>query len=65
MEIPGASDELLGLSSVGDSQVSGKLAEVRASNGLKGNRGIFDNLEQTKKYVGGLVLEKEINRLLL
>ncbi len=57
MEIPGASDELLGLSSTGDSQVSGKLAEVRSSNGLKGNRGIFDNLEQTKKYVGELVLE--------
>ncbi len=57
MEIPGASDELLGLSSVGDSQVSGKLAEVRASNGLKGNRGIFDNLEQSKKYLGKLVME--------
>lgn len=57
MEIPGASDELLGLSSTGDSQVSGKLAEVRASNGLKGNRGIFDSLEQSKKYLGSLVLE--------
>lgn len=57
MEIPGASDELLGLSSTGDSQVSGKLAEVRSSNGLKGNRGIFDNLEQTKKYVGQLVMQ--------
>jgi hypothetical protein len=57
MEIPGGSDELLGLSSSGDSQVSGKLAEVRSSNGLKGNRGLFDNLEQTKKYVGKLVLE--------
>lgn len=57
MEIPGGSDELLGLSSTGDSQVSGKLAEVRASNGLKGNRGIFDNLEQTKKYLGKLVIE--------
>lgn len=57
MEIPGGSDELLGLSSTGDSQVSGKLAEVRASNGLKGNRGIFDNLEQTRKYLGMLVLE--------
>jgi hypothetical protein len=54
MEIPGASDELLGLSSVGDSQVSGKLAEVRASNGLKGNRAIFDNLEQS---LGKLVIE--------
>lgn len=56
-EIPGGSEELLGLSSTGDSQVSGKLAEIRSSNGLKGNRGIFDNLEQTKKYVGMLVLE--------
>ena len=57
MEIPGGSSEQLGLSSIGDSQVSGKLAEVRASNGLKGNRGIFDNLEQSKKYLGKLVIE--------
>ena len=57
MEIPGGSEELLGLSSTGDLQVSGKLAEVRASNGLKGNRGIFDNFEQTKKELGDLVLQ--------
>ena len=57
MEIPGASEELLGLSSVGDSQVSGRLAEVRTSNGLKGNRGLFDNYEYTKKQIGRLVLE--------
>ncbi len=57
MEIPGGSEELLGLSSTGDSQVSGKLAEVRSSNGLKGNRGIFDSLEQVKKYLGALVIE--------
>lgn len=57
MEIPGASDELLGLSATGDSQVSGKLAEIRAANGLKGNRGLFDNLEQSKILLGKLVLE--------
>lgn len=57
LEIPGGSDELLGISSVGDSQVSGRLAEVRASNGLKGNRGIFDNFEYTKKLFGKLVIE--------
>jgi hypothetical protein len=57
MEIPGGSEELLGISSSGDSQVSGRLAEVRASNGLKGNRGLFDNLEQTLKWLGSLVLE--------
>lgn len=57
MEIPGGSEELLGISSTGDSQVSGRLAEVRASNGLKGNRGLFDNLEQTLKWFGDLVLK--------
>lgn len=56
MEIPGGSEELLGISSTGDSQVSGRLAEVRASNGLKGNRGLFDNLEQTLKWLGDIVL---------
>ena len=57
MEIPGGSEELLGISSTGDSQVSGRLAEVRASNGLKGNRGLFDNLEQCLKWLGQKVLK--------
>lgn len=57
MEIPGGSQELLGLSSTGDVQVSGKLAEVRASNGLKGNRGLFDNFEYAQKLFGNLCLE--------
>lgn len=57
MEIPGGSDELLGLSSTGDVQVSGKLAETRASNGLKGNRGLFDNYEYAQKLFGDLVVQ--------
>lgn len=57
MEIPGGSEELLGISSTGDSQVSGRLAEVRSSNGLKGNRGLYDNLEQTLKWLGQIVLK--------
>jgi len=57
MEIPGGSEELLGISSTGDSQVSGRLAEVRASNGLKGNRGLYDNLEQSLKWLGQIVLK--------
>lgn len=56
MEIPGGSEELLGISSTGDSQVSGRLAEVRASNGLKGNRGLFDNLELSLKWLGNKVV---------
>jgi|SRR5579859_1236038 len=57
MEIPGGSEELLGISSVGDSQVSGRLAEIRASNGLKGNRGLFDNLEQSLEWLGNIALQ--------
>lgn len=57
MEIPGGSEEILGLSSTGDMQVSGKLAEVRASNGLKGNRGLFDNWEYTQKLFGNKVMK--------
>lgn len=57
VEIPGGSEELMGISSSGDTQISGKLAQVRASNGLKGNRGIFDNMEFTCLEVGKLVLE--------
>lgn len=57
MEIPGGSDEILGLSSTGDVQVSGRLAEVRASNGLKGNRGLFDNYEYAQKIFGDLVVK--------
>lgn len=57
MEIPGGSDELLGLSGSGDVQVSGKLAETRASNGLKGNRGLFDNFELAQKLFGELVMQ--------
>lgn len=56
MEIPGGSEEILGLSSTGDQQVSGRLAEVRASNGLKGNRGLFDNFEYAQKIFGDLVV---------
>jgi len=56
MEIPGGSEELLGLSSTGDQQVSGRLAEVRSSNGLKGNRGLFDNYEYAQKILGDIVL---------
>jgi hypothetical protein len=56
VEIPGASDELMGISSTGDSQVSGRLAQIRSSNGLKGNRGLFDNYEETLRQVGMLTL---------
>lgn len=57
VEIPGGSEEMLGISSSGDSQIAGRLAEVRASNGLRGNRGIFDNMEFTMIEVGRLVLK--------
>lgn len=57
LEIPGGNDEILGISRMGDSQVSGTLSQQRAANGLKGNRSLFDNLDRVKKQYGEIFLE--------
>ena len=55
--ISGVNESLLGLDEGGNTQVSGRLAEVRAANGLRANRSIFDNFERTQKYLGSKVLK--------
>lgn len=57
LEIPGWTDEIMGLRSEGDSQVSGNLAQIRASNGLKGVRSVYDNYECVLKGIGNLVMK--------
>jgi hypothetical protein len=52
MEIAGTNESLFGTDQGGNSQVSGRLAEVRASNGLRANRSIFDNFEFAQRQLG-------------
>lgn len=47
----------LGVDEGGNTQVSGRLAEVRIAQGLRSNRKVFDNIETSQQIVGSLVLE--------
>lgn len=50
-------ESVLGVDEGGNTQVSGRLAQVRIAQGLRGNRKIFDNVELTQTILGGLVLK--------
>ncbi len=49
--ISGVNESMLGDDEGGNTQVSGRLAEVRAANGLRANRAIFDNFERSQRYL--------------
>lgn len=57
LEIPGGNQEFLGIANQGNTQISGDLAEQRASQGLIGTRSVFDNADYTKRQLGGIVLK--------
>ncbi len=48
-------ESVLGIDEKGNTQVSGKLAQVRIAQGLRSNRKIFDNIELSQQYLGSLV----------
>lgn len=56
-QIGGVNPDMTGSSEGGNTLVSGTLAEVRASNGLRSNRGIFANLEFAQKVLGKITME--------
>jgi hypothetical protein len=56
LEISGLNETQLGADEGGNTQVSGRLAEVRASQGMTGSRGMFDAYEYTLKELGRVVL---------
>lgn len=50
-------ESVLGVDEKGNTQISGRLAEVRIAQGLRGNRKIFDQVETSQQLLGGLVLQ--------
>jgi hypothetical protein len=56
-ELAGVNQDMLGTSEGGNNLVSGALAQIRASNGLRSNRGVFDNMEYSQKKLAERVLE--------
>jgi hypothetical protein len=57
MELGGLNASLLGVDEGGNTQISGRLAQVRASNGIKANRNVFDQYEFSLKVLGEIVLD--------
>jgi len=57
LTLANVNESVLGVDEKGNTQVSGRLAQVRIAQGLRSNRKIFDNIELSQKVLGGLVLK--------
>jgi hypothetical protein len=56
LTLSNVNESALGIDEKGNTQVSGRLAQVRIAQGLRGNRKIFDNVETSQQVLGGLIL---------
>lgn len=56
LTLANVNESILGIDEGGNTQISGRLAEVRISQGLRTNRKIFDNVETAQLAIGSLVL---------
>jgi len=57
LTLSNVNESSLGVDEGGNTQVSGKLAETRIAQGLRGNRKIFDNVETSQQLLGGIILQ--------
>jgi hypothetical protein len=57
VELGGGSEEFMGTADLGNSQISGTLAKVRASNTVETLQDIFDNLNFAQELLGGKLLK--------
>lgn len=57
LTLTNVNESALGIDEGGNTEVSGRLAQVRASQGLKSNRKVFDNIEKSQMLLGGLVMQ--------
>lgn len=57
LTLSNVTESALGIDEKGNTQVSGRLAQVRIAQGLRGNRKMFDNVETSQQLLGGLVLQ--------
>lgn len=57
LTLSNVTESALGIDEKGNTQISGRLAQVRIAQGLRGNRKIFDNVETSQQILGSLVLK--------
>lgn len=56
LTLSNVNESSMGIDEKGNTQISGRLAQVRIAQGLRGNRKIFDNVETAQQVLGGLCL---------
>lgn len=56
LTLSNVNESILGIDEKGNTQISGRLAQVRIAQGLRGNRKIFDQVETSQQLLGGLIL---------
>jgi hypothetical protein len=56
LTLSNVNESSMGIDEKGNTQISGRLAEVRIAQGLRGNRKIMDNIETAQQVLGGLIL---------
>lgn len=57
LTLSNVTESTLGIDEKGNTQISGRLAQVRIAQGLRGNRKIFDNVETSQQVLGSLILK--------
>ncbi len=57
LTLSNVNESSMGIDEKGNTQVSGRLAQVRIAQGLRGNRKIFDNVETSQQVLGGIILQ--------
>lgn len=57
LTLSNVNESVLGVDDKGNTQISGRLAEVRIGQGLRGNRKIFDNIATAQQVLGGIILK--------
>ena len=57
LTLSNVNESALGIDEKGNTQVSGRLAQVRIAQGLRGNRKIFDNIETAQQCLGSILLK--------
>ena len=57
LTLSNVTEATLGIDEKGNTQISGRLAQVRIAQGLRGNRKIFDNIETSQQVLGSVILK--------
>ena len=57
LTLANVNESVLGIDQGGNTAVSGRLAEVRIGQGLRSNRKLIDNIENSQQILGGLVFK--------